>query len=120
VLILIILFGCEPKDNSDPLSDVPPDPCNDFSEEECNRSSECYPIYGRPITETDYGYCYDPDTIIEIEPEWLICQSTMSSITIETVAGPEDGSACYWFSNGTYPEGWIEDCSTTIGLQCEE
>ena len=109
----------EEKDTGvDQLSYTPEDPCNELSEENCEDDGDCWSVLGWRITETDYGYCYDSD-IWESEPEWLICQSTASSLEVETVAGPADDSACYVFSDGTFPSEWVEDCNATIGLQCD-
>ena len=122
MFFFVILFGCDntSTDTYDPLSDSPVDECNTLDENQCNDSSECYPIYARSLTEIDYGYCYDPDNIWEQEEEWIICQSSVSSIQVETVAGPEDSSECFLFPTGTIPTGWVEDCNTTIGLQCDD
>ena len=119
MLVLWFLLSCEEKDTGEDLSYSPPDPCADLTEEQCEASEECNGIQGWPLTETDYGYCYDSD-ILNDDPIWLICQSTVSSIQVETIAGPPDHSQCFLFANGTYPNDWIEDCDATIGLQCEE
>ena len=106
MLTMFLVMGCGEKTaDTAGASDNVNLPCAGRSEESC-LDSECGAMYGWPLELQDGVYCLD-ESIYEQSEVYAGCSSMSSDMTVETTAGPADGSACWLFSSGAYPEGWL-------------
>ena len=118
-MILFILLGCAEKSDSGSSNDLETIECSQLNDEEtCLAAApDCAAIYGWPLDEQGEGFCSD-ESIYEQERLFAGCTAMLSSLTVETTAGPSDGSECWMFSSSTIPEDWI-DCEQLIVGNCE-
>ena len=125
MIVLIFAFGCADK-SEDPagLGDsgsVRMDEltCEQMNEAQCS-SSACVTVYGWQLEQEGDLYCLDESVYME-ERTYAGCATNQSSLTVEVTAGPADWSACWLFSSGAMPDGWLEceELGFALGV-CEE